>query len=555
MERREFVMDNNMIFNLIFAQAGTFGKAILETVQNAIDAKATKVEIELFPDGTGYTVTDDGQGFRNRKEVEDWFEQVGFDHNIPEKANAQFARFGLGRFQQMSFAKTYWKTNHLSMRVDIKNEGLNYNLVEHDDVQWQGCRIEGEFYEKQTAAELNEVKRELQNLMAYASIPVIVNGDQVNTLPQDMKWTIETDDAYIKLQANKSRIDFYNLGVKVKEYWGHKWGVGGTVVSKRHLKLNISRNDVLEKECDVFKRISSVVKKYVNDNILDKPKRLTDDTRRSILNEYLTLEGQEKRAKLWEIGSLKLLPSAVGYVSLKQISHGSWSINESGQDSISTRIQKSKQAIVLSSEILSWFAVNTVQSLLKIPAFYDFAKHYVPFEKLAEGITDSHDTIPDKFLTSQEKAGLAAAKVIATELFWKARIALNNSGLKRRKILPGQSDTAEAWTDSVGTIWINQQHLSDAYRSKTGVSYLVKLLAHEYCHEAPSSGQHDHDQEFYENFHELIFMLDMPSLTSSGIRGMSKHLKGRANKVKVPAWIQRDLSKGVLEGEIPEAFN
>ena len=94
-ETRNLVLDNDMIFKLIFAQAGSFAKAVLEAVQNAIDAKATSVSIILDEDGKGYTITDDGVGFKSRKEVEEWFEVVGFNHNIPEKKESKFSVFGL----------------------------------------------------------------------------------------------------------------------------------------------------------------------------------------------------------------------------------------------------------------------------------------------------------------------------------------------------------------------------------------------------------------------------------------------------------------------------
>lgn len=71
-ETRKFSVHPQIIFSLITAQAGTLGKAVLECIMNSVDAGATKVDITV--NANTIKIVDDGQGFRTKAEISEWFE-------------------------------------------------------------------------------------------------------------------------------------------------------------------------------------------------------------------------------------------------------------------------------------------------------------------------------------------------------------------------------------------------------------------------------------------------------------------------------------------------
>ena len=227
-EKRKFTVHPDIIFNLIQAQAGTLGKAVLECIMNSIDAGATHCDIEL--ESERLRITDDGQGFRSRKEIEDWFEVFGFPHEIGEANRRVYGQFGIGRAQLWSFASTVWETATFRMDVDIKRRGLDYHLQEDRSPAVKGVRIEGRFYERLRPSELMELEKELSELAYYAQIPVSFNGKAINHDPRGEKWDFTTEDAWIRVK-DSGELKVYNLGVLVRRYPGST-GCGGVVVTQ-----------------------------------------------------------------------------------------------------------------------------------------------------------------------------------------------------------------------------------------------------------------------------------------------------------------------------------
>ena len=64
-ERRSFSMHPRLLYDVIRRQAGSLGKAVLEAVMNAADARATRVEVTIEPDRV--LIMDDGQGFQSEE--------------------------------------------------------------------------------------------------------------------------------------------------------------------------------------------------------------------------------------------------------------------------------------------------------------------------------------------------------------------------------------------------------------------------------------------------------------------------------------------------------
>lgn len=112
-----FIAHNSLIKQIIFRQHSEHFKAIVELIQNSIDAKATQIELRF--DETGFVVDDNGTGFPSEESVTDYFQTFGTPH---VDGDATFGMFRIGRGQIMSLADCTWRTNLWQMDVDIQNE-------------------------------------------------------------------------------------------------------------------------------------------------------------------------------------------------------------------------------------------------------------------------------------------------------------------------------------------------------------------------------------------------------------------------------------------------
>ena len=143
---RRFKMDEKLLFDTIQRQAGTLEKANVEGVMNSIEAGATLVIVGLDISGPTaiMTITDDGKGFRDQQEIEDFFETFGKPHSENEKVI--WKQFRMGRGQMFAYGKNTWRTGNFRMVVDIKEWGLNYEF--EDDLPYHdGCEITIELYD------------------------------------------------------------------------------------------------------------------------------------------------------------------------------------------------------------------------------------------------------------------------------------------------------------------------------------------------------------------------------------------------------------------------
>jgi hypothetical protein len=509
-ENRSFKMHPEMLFSIIFAQAGTLGKALLELIMNSIDAGASRVDIDL--DANSLTVTDDGRGFQSRQEIDDWFETFGTPH---KEGDATYGRFRMGRGQIMAFAATQWVTTTFRMDVDVKSRGLDYTLTQGDMVP--GCQIKGQLYDALMPSELAAVMRELRDLARYAQIPVMVNGEQINKLPSDSKWDIETEDAYISLKETGS-LKVYNLGVFVREYGGHTFGTGGTVVTKRQLEVNFARNDVLVSKCEVWKRLRKYIQSTSTDKITKKP-RLTDQEREGLINRFR--HGEVPYSRVADVklitdtqGRHHALSRFSGYSGIK-----SFTVAPSVGSRIGEAVHTRKLAFVLCPSTLERFGVadgkEFADLLREITQNYNphhsraaIDLDFQPFDVYSACLNDGHETLKDSELTKHEMAALTALRRAQYTL----ATAINACGYEvggQREVFAGVSDSAEAWTNGINRIVVERSLLRLASDGFAGITRLLGVMVHEYLHRESDTGSHRHDLEFYEAFHEV--MLDSRS--------------------------------------------
>lgn len=248
--RLPFELDPQIIHHIIYSQAGSLGKAIIELIMNSVDAGATAVALQISSEG--FSCKDDGQGFASRDDVLRYFGRFGTPH---QDGDATYGRFRLGRGQIMAHARTFWHSRCWQMTVDTREMGYNYEL-EVPGVDENGCAISGEWYEPLSNEERMSCIQEIRDLIRYTPVIVYLNDSVISRLPAQEKWDAEDDEAWYRLRDDGA-VSIYNQGVLVRHDPGSLWGVGGLIVSKKPLALNVSRTEILRKTCPIWKKIAA----------------------------------------------------------------------------------------------------------------------------------------------------------------------------------------------------------------------------------------------------------------------------------------------------------
>ncbi|WP_409193150.1 ATP-binding protein [Enterobacter sp. CP102] len=215
--RYPFELDPQIIHHIIYSQAGSIGKAVIELTMNSVDARAGCVRIDITPDG--FSCQDDGHGFASFEDVKRYFGRFGTPH---KEGDATYGRFRLGRGQIMAHARTVWCSRQWQMSVDTRVMGYSYEVDERDEPV-QGCIITGEWYEPLSSQERMSCIQEIRDLVRYTPIIVQLNGAVISRPPENEKWDAEDEFAWYRVREDGA-VSVYNQGVLVRHDPGHLWG-------------------------------------------------------------------------------------------------------------------------------------------------------------------------------------------------------------------------------------------------------------------------------------------------------------------------------------------
>lgn len=499
-EQRDFRMHEKLLLDVIMRQAGSIEKAILEGVMNSIEAGATRVDITVTP--RTVEITDDGKGFRDRREIETFFEVFGQPHS--ESENKKWAQFRMGRGQLFAFGVNHWQTGPFLMDVDIKSR-LGYDLRETSK-PFKGCSVKVALYDPVGDRQIYAITREVTRYVKYVEVPVFVNGKNVTTPASTAKWGPESsEDAWIKLTETGSTLEIYNLGVLVCTVNRYVHGVGGVIVSRKRLDVNFARNDII-RSCAVWKRIAKRLDASDSAAKVKTKRSLTDEER---LHLIAKLVGGEMT--VFDARKSPIFVDCSGHPwSANSIQRAGWScftVAPRGSAK-GDKLLQSRMALVLDEDLLAAFPCKP-ERVFKHPwtsSTYEWERSFnidlpfKPFAKLEREIRDDAVIVPEQNWTRAERRWQS----VATDM---QRLIAGYED--RRQIMIGTSDCFEGWTDGSSYIAISRQFLAKLPFIKedrpviASLGHLANLLAHETCHDDNSATDVGHTPEFYRAFHDM----------------------------------------------------
>jgi hypothetical protein len=287
------------------------------------------------------------------------------------------------------------------------------------------------------------------------------------------------------------------LGVFVNDHRAYSLGIGGVVVAKQQLRLNFARNDVLN-DCAVWQKIAKVLRSHADTNIKEKRGALSAEERALLAQRLRSgdLTKQERQdAAVFQDASgrwhtLERLYSAVSNCN------GVLSVGPKGPRAES--VQRAHLAIVLNEALLDeFFRVDTLDELvakvIKPNVQWGWPFKTAPLASFAPEETERHEIIPPQGYTPAEAIIIEVCNTLSAPDF-----------SRRRKVVLGESDYAEGWTDGATYIALGRSFLKGKdIASPATWSAIALLLCHEYSHgSASSSATHVHSPEFHEQYHD-----------------------------------------------------
>lgn len=509
-ETASFRVSNDILYSLIYQQAGSSVKALMELVMNELDAKASEIKITISDDFKSLTVEGDGVGFTSREEIDKLFSCFGFDHDTEEEKarDRDYGRYGLGRGQIFAFASTEWHTNQFRMLVDLKNktkkDDLPFEIFEHEESLHKGCKIFINLYEEMSIYERNTLARDLKSKLKYVRAPLLLNGERLNKDVSKETWSVKTETLAFKAASPSisSGLDIYNKGVFVTNISHRTFGISGTVTStSQAFDVNMARNDVQQATCPLWKELKLLVKPFVERK---QKVSLTDDDcihiMRNLISGSYSMETLTKRIITVANGSK---------ISLKKmISHANGMVTAPAQvpSMIGEKIHREKMATVISPRFIEDLGYDNINEFGKAllgavgergsinynwELYYEIRKmKVVGFEEIQQSISNTFSIVSDADISKLMKVKLNALSKLNSYA-----AAISNQSVRNLKL--GKAETAQAWTDSLSYIALDEDVVRGAFSSgHNSLIYVLNILIHEYCHEESSSVDHGHDDNF-----------------------------------------------------------
>lgn len=542
-EFHTFEVDVGIVSNLIHSQNGTVATAIAELVSNSLDAGAKQVDVVLNKES--FVVSDNGGGFADEASVLLYFKRFGTPH---VEGDAKYGRFRIGRGQIMSFAKATWHSKNFRMTADVGSGATGF-AFEKEAPFFDGCKVQGEFYQPLPAYEVSRVKETLADRVRYVTTPVFINQIQVN--PQSsLKWDYEDDLVSIVFSPRgQYEVRLYSQGVFVKTLDLFRYGFSADVVTKQALKLNMARNEVNEMDA-LWNHVHQVLRQEMRRK-KKGAQSLNENERAAFIDQFVSRE-----IELEDVLKMPLFRDVRGkstsiYIEAKK--NRPWAV--SGQEDLrkADQISVLGTAFVLSQDELNLWGFRCAQSLIDFLidrgnestgggtrwiCQYLRNLRVVPFDELARGLHLRYESISQKDLSPLERAQRNALQY-ALDIMSGRLAKLRSCDALKRKMLIGEGG-AIAWTDSSAYVALNRTQLSLFNHGNAGLIQLCSILLHELTHVSGSVLSNGHDLAFYEHFHDAVLC---PSIKDEVLGHAVDSLRGRYGnelikaRLPLPVWL------------------
>jgi hypothetical protein len=530
LDQQPLTMHPRLLGDIIKKQAGTLAKGCLEGASNTVDANATKCEMHL--DADVFRIFDDGQGFSSVEQIRKCFGTFGQPHEESEKK--VYGTFRMGRGQMFAFGKNTWRTGTFQMVVDINNSGFSYDLT--TDLPFvQGCHITIELYKKLDNYDIQRCVSDLKNWLRYAPIPMFLNGDLITIDPSTETWDSVTPDAYVRLNnGDGGGLSVYNLGMHVMTVPSYSFGAGGTVVSRKQLRVNFARNDI-QHDCEVWNRVKLTIENITTKR-LSRAKTLNAAGRKRIADKLCA--GLLRHS---DVDDAKLITAVTGrhYTIAELGNYTAVTVARDG-DRRGDWLHRQGNVFVIAESTLSRFGVTSAAALMDRLESITHSYHYSQITKLdyylaISSLRSNFDLLPPSKLNKAEKVWLRLlTNLVKRNSKWE-------SLLQDRTIRIGDSDTASAWTDASTYIAFSRCFLAKQAFDPAGIGKVLAVLLHECCHVTPDNSDHDHDQAFYEMYHDHAdaiapaaykMLYELPAAMEYADRKVPKSVLKRADIVR-----------------------
>ncbi len=460
-EKRIFTTSPELLWDVVSRQAGTVEKALMEIVQNSIDAQSKCVNITITQEKI--VAKDDGIGM-NKEEILKHFEVFG--QTFKRGDESYLGAFGMGRGQVFSKGNTKWYTQNFVMLVDIKKNGLTYELIE-ENKSILGTLIEVKLYNKVKFLD-KKIERFIEWVKYVQDVDIIVNGNKIN---EKLEFDFEDAKGMVKVVENDA-IHVYNRGIFVKE---DKIGTGAIIISKKNLKVNFARNDIMD-DCEVFNHLLDKTKNLFKDKLLEK-QSLSHDDRKTIIN---LMKEDDKWIDTFKDKAI-VETANHNFISIKEVEKQKEIFFSDGKNSYEDdKLIQHGHLVLKDNWIVKGILNKAIGLTNRVGDYQELLKDF-------RGLFQEH--LNEKDLSVSER--------MVFEEFKKL-----NDSMKinvRRKLLIAKNMVSLASTDGKFFITLNKKLLH-----QLNYDFMKYVLTHEYAHDTDTLNTDEHGYEFYEKFYKLV---------------------------------------------------
>lgn len=479
-----------LLQDVIKRQAGSLQKAVLEGVMNSIDAKATSCSVTV--EKTKVTISDNGQGFRTKEEVDNWFASFGFAHNADEQK--QYGAFRMGRGQLFAFGKNSWSTNNFRMTVDFDSNAEAFGF-EYVDVPTDGCTVEIQLTTVLSDWDLTRIVGEIRKTTCWVDgVELLVNGVSVVESRPVVNWHIDKPDYRFGTVADETwYLKLFNQGVHIKDNSASEFGVAGVLQFKTSPKVNFARNDVMS-DCPIWKAAQKDLHEFACADVLAS-KRISPGQRAGVLSKLasgLVSVKPYRRLPLISVGSgprtslESLMETRLPICVEDEGSVVGDGAHRSGKAFVVTKATMRELGFNKPCQLTEW--LNTMAGESTRYKLGDAS------EIMLDSLTA--DILPAKSYTTAERKWLKLGNY-GQEIFIKSASWYP----PKREQFVGQSEAYDAWTDGNTYVAYNRLFLKQLKFTSSGRLRFGQALLHELCHYESSANAGLHGFSFYEEFH------------------------------------------------------